>query len=53
MDDEELRAELRGLIAKEVAAQFSHYRGTVSAHLSTLAAELNDDCEETQCQAQG
>ncbi len=46
MDDEELRAELRGLIAKEVAAQFSHYRGIVSAHLSTLAAELDDDVKK-------
>ena len=40
MDDEQLRAELRGLIAEEVHQQLSQYRGAVSAELQFMDKEL-------------
>ena len=40
MDDEQLRAELRGLIAEEVHQQLSQYRGAVSAELKFMDKEL-------------
>ena len=40
MDDAELRAELRGLIAEEVHQQLSQYRGAVSAELKFMDKEL-------------
>ncbi len=46
MDDAQLRAVLRGLIAEEVAAQFSAYRGSVSAQLTVLSTELDADMKK-------
>ncbi len=46
MDDAQLRAELRGLIAEEVDAQFSAYRGSVSAQLTVLSTELDADMKK-------
>ena len=46
MDDEQLRAELRKMIDEEVAAQFSQYRGSVSAQLTVLSTELDADMEK-------
>ena len=40
MDDQELRAALGQRIAEEVDAQFSQYRGAVSARLSVLSTEM-------------
>ncbi len=40
MDDEQLRAALRGLIAEEVHQQLSQYRGAVSAELQFMDTEL-------------
>ena len=40
MDDEQLRAALRGLIAQEVHQQLSQYRGAVSAELKFMDTEL-------------
>ena len=40
MDDEQLRAELGKRITEEVDAQFSAYRGEVSARLSVLSTEM-------------
>ena len=40
MDDQELRAALGQRIAEEVEAQFSTYRGAVSARLSVLSTEM-------------
>ena len=40
MDEEQLRAELRGLIAEEVHQQLSQYRGAVSAELKFMDKEL-------------
>ena len=40
MDDVELRAALGKRIAEEVDAQFSQYRGAVSARLSVLSTEM-------------
>ena len=40
MDEEQLRAALRGLIAEEVHQQLSQYRGAVSAELKFMDKEL-------------
>ena len=40
MDDVELRAALGQRIAEEVDAQFSQYRGAVSARISVLSTEM-------------
>ena len=43
MDDEQLRAELRKMIASEVHAYLSAYRAAGTAELSKFGAELNSE----------
>ena len=48
MDGDQLREELRKLIAQEVQQQFSAYRGAVSAELTFMDQELDDGLRAVQ-----
>ena len=48
MDGDQLREELRKLIAQEVHQQFSAYRGAVSAELTFMDQELDDGLRAVQ-----